>query len=127
MPYAISLLLDDEGGASIREYWSALVEADISRSMLELGYPPHITLRIYEDLDLISAVNILQRSFVSRACIHVVLDQLDIFADTGVLYAGSSEPSQLFEAHARAGNLGEKCRPHYMEAIGSHTAPWPRV
>jgi 2'-5' RNA ligase len=116
MPYAVSLLLDDEGGACIREHWSALAEAGISRSMLEIGYPPHITLRVYEDLDVGSAVNSLQQSFESRACIPVVLDQLNVFTDTGVLYAGSYEASHLFDAYARTENLGEKCQPHYMEA-----------
>jgi 2'-5' RNA ligase len=115
MPYAISLLLDDEGGDAIRGHWSALARAGISRSMLDLGYPPHITLRIYDDLDLNPAVNSLKRSFESAAIVHVVLDQLRTFSDTGVLYAGSSSASQLFDAHERAGILTQQCHPHYMD------------
>lgn len=115
MPYAVSLLLDEKGAASIREHWSALAGAGISRSMLDLGYPPHITLRVYDDLDLGPAVNSLERSFESKTAIHVALDQLSAFSDTGVLYAGSSDISQLSDAHARAEILDRQCHPHYMK------------
>jgi 2'-5' RNA ligase len=49
MALALALLFDDEATAAVERIWSELAAAGISRDMLDLGYPPHLTLTVVED------------------------------------------------------------------------------
>lgn len=49
MPIALSLHFDPATAAAVRGVWSALAAGGVSRDMLELGYPPHLTLIVAED------------------------------------------------------------------------------
>src|SRR5690606_30882305 len=52
MALAISLLFDAGTSAAVESIWTALDEADVSRDMLDLNYPPHVTLVVVDDEDL---------------------------------------------------------------------------
>jgi 2'-5' RNA ligase len=49
MPYAITLLLDDESAARISAMYKRLSNLRISHDQVSLGYPPHITLGVLDD------------------------------------------------------------------------------
>ena len=49
MALAISLVFDAATTARVAALWQALAEAGISRDMLDLGYPPHVTLVVADD------------------------------------------------------------------------------
>jgi len=49
MALALSLVFEDEAVTNVRALWQALADADISRDMLDLGYPPHLTLVVADD------------------------------------------------------------------------------
>ena len=49
MALAISLVFDAETTRRVDALWRALADAGISRDMLDLGYPPHVTLVVADD------------------------------------------------------------------------------
>ena len=49
MALAVSLLFDDASTRAVEGLWQALAVAGISRDMLDLGYPPHVTLVVVDD------------------------------------------------------------------------------
>ena len=49
MPYAVTLPLEAEAAARIRQMWSALVEHTGTDDAIRLGYVPHITLAVLPD------------------------------------------------------------------------------
>jgi hypothetical protein len=49
MAVALSLLFEGAAADAVRAVWAALAEAGESRDMLELQYPPHLTLIVAED------------------------------------------------------------------------------
>lgn len=51
MPIAIALTLDPVACDLISALWQRLASAGLSDRMPRLGYPPHVTLGLYEDLD----------------------------------------------------------------------------
>ncbi len=49
MALALSLHFDATASRAVRGIWSALAAAGVSRDMLDLGYPPHVTLLVLDD------------------------------------------------------------------------------
>lgn len=49
MALAVSLLFDGATTAAVEALWQRLAEAGISKSMLDLGYSPHVTLTVVQD------------------------------------------------------------------------------
>jgi len=47
MAFAVNLLFAPDIAADISVRWQLLAAAGVSRSMPDLGYPPHVTLAIY--------------------------------------------------------------------------------
>ena len=47
MAFAVTLLFDAATTTAISMRWQLLAMAGVSRSMPDLGYPPHVTLAIY--------------------------------------------------------------------------------
>jgi len=46
MAYAAVLLFNSDLAEAMSRRWSRLADAGMSRSMLDLGYPPHVTLAV---------------------------------------------------------------------------------
>ncbi|MCE5321710.1 2'-5' RNA ligase family protein [bacterium] len=54
MTYAIELFLDPAGDAAVQSIWQQIKEAGISDYLSDSGSRPHITLAVYDTLDVIS-------------------------------------------------------------------------
>ena len=92
-----------------------LADADVSRSMLDLGYQPHVTLAVYDTLRADVAIAALDRVFENVDQIAVTLTDVTTFGGgSGVLYAALDyhgfDASQAMTAAA----IDEVCRPHYQ-------------
>jgi 2'-5' RNA ligase len=116
MAYAVSLLLDASAGALVSERWQQLADAGLSRSMLDLGYPPHVTLAVYDDLDVNTATTALDGTLTTAPRIDVKLSGITSFgAGSGVVYAALAPSSDLSVLHETVlGTIGGLCRPHYQ-------------
>ena len=85
MPFAVQLLLDTRAAERIRGVWEALRDADVSSVMLDLGSKPHVTLAVYEDLEIEPFETQVKAFFASETSIDVPLSGVGTFhGDEGV-------------------------------------------
>jgi 2'-5' RNA ligase len=116
MAYAVNLLFNRSLADAVFERWTWLADADVSRSMLDLGYPPHVTLAVYDTLRTDVATAALDRVFENVDQTAVTLTNVTTFgAGSGVLYAALDPSPDLMRLHAiTAAAIGEVCHPHYQ-------------
>lgn len=116
MAWAVSLLLGTDVTHAVSECWRRLADAGLSRSMLELGYPPHVTLAVFDRLNAREAAAALDRVFSRPARLDVVLTEVATFGlGSGVCYAALAPSPELVRLHeAVLEAVGETCRAHYQ-------------
>jgi|SRR5215211_1820895 len=116
MAYAVSLLFNAEVANAISTRWQRLADAGISRSMLDLGYQPHVTLAVFDDLDADVAAAALDIIFNDVVCLDVSLSGIATFgAASGVCYAALAPSPDLIRLHAATlAAIHATCRPHYQ-------------
>jgi 2'-5' RNA ligase len=116
MAFAVSLLFDHETADAISDLWIRLAEAGVSSSMLDLGYPPHVTLAVYDKLQPDAAVVSLDRVFENIGRMAVTLTGFSTFGGgSGVCYAALTSSPDLMRLHATVvGAISETCRLHYQ-------------
>jgi 2'-5' RNA ligase len=119
MAFAVSLLFNSEIANAISARWKRLADAGISSSMLDLKYPPHVTLGVYDELATDVTVATLDRIFRNADQIAVTLAGLSTFGfGSGVCYVALAPSPDLMRLHATTvGALGETCRPHYRAGL----------
>ena len=115
MALAVSLRFDSGVADAVSVNWGRLAEAGISCSMLDLGYPPHVTLCVYEQLKVDTAIAACDRVFEAANQIAVTLTNITTFAaGSGACYLALAVSPDLMRLHARTiAALGEGCHPHY--------------
>src|SRR5690606_39490061 len=99
MALALSLIFDDEAVANVRALWQALADAGISRDMLDLAYPPHLTLVVTDDE---SAEDAMQRALqwgLGRE-VSIQLGDVSTFAGTPVVWLACNGGEVLTSLHA---------------------------
>ena len=113
MAYAVSLLFNAETADAVSARWQRLADAGLSRSMVDLGYQPHLTLAAYDELAVDMASAALDRVFDNVDRIPVTLTSFSTFgAGSGVCYAALASSPDLMRLHATVvGAIGETCRP----------------
>lgn len=116
MAFAISLMLDPRSSDIVERQWRRLADIGVSRSMLELRYPPHATLAVCDRLDRDAAIPSLARTFEQVAPIDFSLIRIETFAPgSGVLYVSVAPSSELRALQAEVVDaIGGACRPHYL-------------
>jgi 2'-5' RNA ligase len=115
MAYAVSLLFDGSLADAVAQHWMRLADANVSRSMPDLGYPPHVTLAVYDMLRTDVAAVALDRVFESASRMAVTLTGVATFGTgSGVLYAALDASPELQRLQAATvAAIGEVCHPHY--------------
>lgn len=116
MAFAVSLLFNPEMADAISDRWIQLAEAGVSSSMLDLRYPPHVTLAVYEELAEDTVIAALDSVLDNIGQISVTLTDFSTFgAGSGVCYAALASSLDLMRLHAATvAAIGETCRPHYQ-------------
>jgi 2'-5' RNA ligase len=116
MAYAVSLLFNAEMADAVSARWQRLADAGLSRSMVDLGYQPHLTLAVYDELAVHTASAALDRVFDNVDRMPVTLTGFSTFgAGSGVCYAAVASSPDLMRLHATiVAAIGETCRPHYQ-------------
>lgn len=115
MAYAVNLLFNRSLADVVSGHWQRIFDAGISRSMLALDYPPHVTLTVYDTLNVDTVTPALDPVFEALAQIAVTLTHVTTFgAGSGVLYAALEPSPDLMRLHVKAAAaIEEVCRPHY--------------
>ena len=116
MPFALELALDPDSAAVVLAGWRALAAAGFPL-MVELGANPHVSLAIWEEIDVAgmrAAVADLARE---TPVLPIVFDRIAVFSITGVVFLAPVLDIALYDLQARCyGRLGAHGRrpwPHY--------------
>lgn len=115
MAFAVTLLFDSDVATSIAARWELLAAAGVSRSMLDLGYSPHVTLAVHDGPIDAGAAAALDRVFAQAGRMAMTLTGVTTFGPgSGVCYAALASSPDLMCLHARTVSaMGSGCHPHY--------------
>lgn len=119
MALALNLLFEPVVTATVRQLWLELADAGISSDMLQLGYPPHLTLLVMDDEQHAASLTPALEKLSPLAPPSVRLVDVNTFAQTEVVYLGcEGDLSQLRGLHRVAAALlpEESIRSHYRPA-----------
>lgn len=122
MGFAISFQSDHPSAESIRELWREVEHFEDAPSMALLGFPPHVTLAIYES-DSVQEWQVLDAlDHASRHLKALILtfDAIRSFeGSTTVLWAAPRHCRDLVDAHAaiHAAIDPRHCRRHYRPGL----------
>jgi len=116
MPYAAELTLDSESAAVVRRVWRELADAGIEY-MATSGVAPHVSLGIWESLDLARAEADLTRFAAETSPVRMSFASVGLFPGVAVFLA-PAVTTDLLELHAgfhrRFARLGAAPWTHYQ-------------
>jgi 2'-5' RNA ligase len=115
MAFAISIKAVNDTAGLITALWDEVAHFESRPSMATLGYPPHLTLAIYNDVSPVRLRAALREAFDGIFPLRLTFTRLSIFKDPLVLWADPSVPALLATAHARVHACIDPrlCHPHY--------------
>lgn len=116
MALALNLLFEPEISATVQRLWQALADAGISSDMLDLGYPPHMTLLVMDDERHAASLAASLSKFAPFAPSSLRLGGVDTFAQTEVVYLTcDGDQTALRSLHRVAAALlpEDSIRPYY--------------
>ena len=118
MGFAVSLRSDHPSAQSIQSLWKAVERFEDKPSMTELGYPPHVTLAIYDDpavtIDLMR--DVMGRVSSNLTAVTLTFDTLRHFEGPPLVLWASPRPNpDVLSIHDAVHRLVDPlfCRPHY--------------
>jgi 2'-5' RNA ligase len=120
VPTAISIKAVNPTADRIVALWADASRFEDAPSMAALLYPPHITLAVYDEVDLDRAQLALATTFQGQEAFHIRIERLRYFNGPPlVLWAAPSASPELSRAHSRVHDLIDPalCRPHYRPEI----------
>lgn len=101
MSGAVVLASTNESGERIRRLWDRIGAFEDMPSMSSLGYRPHITLAVYEEIDARELSEAVHSVFGTARSVRVVFDRIRYFDSSPlVLWASPKDSSRLAELHA---------------------------
>jgi 2'-5' RNA ligase len=114
MALALSLVFKDDEVARVRALWQGLADAGISRDMLDLNYPPHVTLVVVEGNGQEARLRRLLAKIEPRP-VSVQLGGVNRFAGTDIVWLACDGGDELAALHQEITGVlpAELIRPHY--------------
>ena len=117
MPFSINIRSDNDSSKPIRSLWRECALLEEPPSMEVLGYPPHLSLAVYDDIDETILFNAFDTAFTELAKVTVRFERLSYFdaGDRVILWADPILPSVIAEIHNHIHQLidADLCRPNY--------------
>lgn len=117
MALALSLTFDADASRAVSAVWSAFAEAGVSRDMLDLGYPAHVTLIVLDDESLAGQINAKLERLAPLVPSTLKLGEVRQFPDTSVVWIEClGDLGALHEAAAALVPI-ESIRPYYRPGV----------
>ena len=118
MGHAVAIKSTNETAAQIELLWDACGKLEEQPSMRALGYPPHISLGIYEDASETNLKKAIDSASLEFGKFEVTFDELRTFESEAaiVLWAKPRQTSNLIKLHERIHSFIDPkiCRFHYQ-------------
>jgi hypothetical protein len=99
--YAIELYLEDKYASMIKSLWQRLADEGITTTMLDNGCEPHITLGVFEDLDVDASIILLDPFFDTVQVPRLDFAVLGCFPATKVLHCPPTVTYSLLALHSQ--------------------------
>jgi len=99
--YAIELYLEDKYAGKIKSLWQKLADNGISTTMLDNGCEPHITLGVFEDVDVDASIKLLDPFFDTVQMPMLDFAVLGCFPETKVLHCPPIVTNLLLVLHSK--------------------------
>lgn len=93
MGYDISLVADNASSLPVRALWERVEELEDTPSMAALDYPPHITLAIYDEIDLEQVQQATSLAFNQQKVIQLRFESLSSFDNMPLVLWAVPNPS----------------------------------
>lgn len=101
MPFAVELFFDTRAEKQICDAWKAIQNAEISSSLLDAGYRPHVSLGVCNRIDSSAFEEELSSFAESVAPFPLTLSSVGIFPGMeGVIFLGVTVTEHLLDIHA---------------------------
>lgn len=115
MPFAVSLRLDSFSAGRITSLWRHLADAGITQDQVEPDYRPHITLGLYDEIDVEAAKDRLEGYVTDKPIMMAGFSGLGIFpGERNILWATPDPDLRLLSFHAGLHEaLAVETHPHY--------------
>ncbi|UJW86792.1 2'-5' RNA ligase family protein [Devosia sp. SL43] len=119
MAYAFCLLLDEGTDASVRSLWQALVTAGAGDHMLQLGYPPHLSLAVLDEEPPREVVDMAFASVAGGRSIELTLGPARRFEGTTIAWLAVEAGDALRDLHRSLSETlpTDAVREHYRPAV----------
>ena len=106
MPFAVQLYFDAVTETAIRDIWRELAERGISTYMYTSGNRPHISLAIYQEIEVGVCQDRLKTFAGAYPTFQSIMPNLGIFpSQASVLFVGPTVTPQLLDIHNRVHTL----------------------
>lgn len=100
MAYAIHVFFDQKTDVLVRNIWEELAKNNLETYMYESGNKPHLTLEIFEDINVEIAQNALINFSESRSSIPISFQQIGLFQSPGkVVFWAPVVTDELLHLH----------------------------
>lgn len=116
MAFAITLKASADTRKPLEALWATFAKFETEPSMASLGYPPHLTLAIYDDAPGVSLRTTLRTVFSDISAIRVTFSAVSFFEEPQLVFWAASDPSSLLsEVHQAIHRLVDPrlSHPHY--------------
>ena len=113
---AINIKATGETARPILDLWSRAEKFEDTPSMAALGYPPHFTFAIYDEVEPDTPRRVLRDTFSDQSGLKVTFAELRVFEVSPlVLWAAPADTSELWRLHelVHANIDPALCREHY--------------
>lgn len=100
MGFAIEMFFDKKTEGILLEYWKSLYETGLSKELYESGSRPHISLAVYNDIDLDALNNRLPILLEGKKPFELRFESVGIFpTDPSVVFLAPGMTDNLYEIH----------------------------
>ncbi len=119
MPFAVEMFFDEKADKLVRSVWTDLARANLTSSMIDGGYRPHVTLAVFEGYASPKFEDELRFFAEKHRVFPIKLDYLGVFPrPEGVVYFGAVVTEHLLSVHAEYTRLFAplvtSVRPYYL-------------
>jgi 2'-5' RNA ligase len=119
MPFAVEMFFDESADRFVHDVWTDLAQANLTSSMIDGGYRPHVTLVVFDGYTSPEFENELRFFTEKRGVFPIKLDYLGVFPrPEGVVYFGAVVTGQVLSLHGeftrRFSPLVTGARPYYL-------------
>jgi 2'-5' RNA ligase len=121
MAYAINIRSDHGTAKRLESLWDMCCKLERVPSMQALGYPPHITLAVYDEVPISNLREGFQSALAALETVTIRFESLGYFQTPHafVLWAAPNHSQQLMDAHAAIHSKIDisLCRANYRPGI----------